>query len=104
MKLVRNATTYLDGVALKPEILKAMAIIDREHKRIAFSEAQFTSTLDGVHSSQSLHYMGMAVDLRIWWLDDVVKFVNILKAELGPDYKVILKLDHIHISFRPRRG
>ena len=104
MKLVKNATTYLDGVALKPEILRAMAIIDQVHKRVVLRQAEFTSTLDGVHSRKSLHYMGMAVDMRIWYLVDVGMFVDILKSELGPDYIVLEKPDHIHISFRPRRG
>ena len=105
MRLARNASVFSLGVTVKHEICWAMEVIDILHKEMTSFDATFTSIVDGKHSPQSLHYQGMAVDIRNWLLlpDSLEPFVKELKLRLGPDYKVIIERTHIHVSFRPTR-
>jgi hypothetical protein len=80
-----------------------MAIIDQEHIRVTGKEAEFTSIVDGVHSLKSLHYAGHAVDVRRWYLLDAEGFCEKLRTLLGKDYDVVLKANHIHVEFQPKR-
>jgi len=64
-----------------------------------------TAMMDGVHSRNSLHYAGNAVDfrtrdLRPKILNDIVKRI---KASLNEHYDVILHDTHLHVEFQPRR-
>ena len=105
MQLARSASVYSNGVSVKHEICRAMEIIDGLHETFTDTEAVFTSIVEGKHKKDSLHYMGMAVDVRIWYIEkaDRALFVVRLRDLLGPGYKVILERDHIHVSFRPNR-
>lgn len=68
------------------------------------SPTVITSLVDGIHSPTSRHYVGLAVDFRIWYIENHEQDVaqELIKA-LGPDYYVRLEEDHIHVSFKPRR-
>ena len=105
MRLVNDASIYAHGVAVKYETCKAMFIIDQEHKVWCNSEAEFTSIVDGKHSYKSLHYAGLACDLRIWYIDvdERKHFTGAIAHLLGPAYDVVLKPDHIHCEFQPKR-
>lgn len=88
---------------LQPEILLAIQEA-REVYRNFGATLVVTSLLDGQHSEDSLHYKGLAVDIRIRNLDERVWAVvaeQISKA-LGPEYDVVLESDHIHIEFDPK--
>jgi hypothetical protein len=63
-------------------------------------ELVVTSTTESVHSASSLHYFGLAVDLRTRYFDDVTKqkVYKTLIKELGEKYTVILEPTHIHVQ------
>jgi len=104
MRLVKNASVFSHGVAVRHEICAAMEIIDDLHKSVAGREAEFTSICDGIHSVKySLHYNGLAVDLRLWYLEDPKAFAEELQYLLGPQYQVRLEKYHIHCEFQPTR-
>ena len=105
MKLVRNASVYSHGVSVKHEICEAMYKIDRLHVVWTDREAEFTSIVDGIHSPKSLHYLGLASDLRIWYVNTgkLEAFTEAVEDLLGVSYFVLLEKDHMHISFRPTR-
>ena len=59
---------------------------------------------DEVHSRGSLHYDELALDLRIWNLDDPVRVADQLAAKLGRDFDVVYGPSHdthIHVEYDP---
>ncbi len=108
MRLVLNASVWSHGVAVKEEISRAMFLIDQEHKLVTGRDAEFTSIVDGKHHTNSLHYAGLACDLRTWYLGGIPErkiFAAAIAQLLGDDYDVVLKLKppHIHTEFQPTR-
>lgn len=90
-----------DGV--KWQTLRAMS----EAERImgAYGESTVTSLLDGKHSPNSLHYQGLAVDLRTRHLTQkqIIDVANDLKKALGNDYDVVIEKTHLHVEY-DRKG
>jgi len=68
-------------------------------------ELVVTAGLDGKHSKWSLHYYGMAVDLRSRYFSEATKKIaaDALQEELGSDYDVVLHSTHIHVEYDPDR-
>ena len=61
-----------------------------------------TSALDGEHSHGSLHYVGLAIDIRKRDLDFATDvFYEILKA-LPDGYDVVNESTHFHIEWQPK--
>ena len=61
-----------------------------------------TSAHDGTHMRKSLHYEGLALDLRTRYFrdkEDKIKFAQELRDRLGDDYDVVVERDHIHVEF-----
>jgi len=52
---------------------------------------------DGVHGSRSLHYDGLALDIRPFWDDIDGQQADYLNA----GYSVLFEGDHLHVSFDP---
>jgi hypothetical protein len=103
MKLKQGVT--LDS-RVKAPILYALGIAEvlfRQFNR----ELVVTSLTEGEHKTDSLHYKGLAADIRIRHLsaqeqrDVFVRFKNILDY-MGFD--VVLEADHIHIEFDFKKG
>ena len=97
-------------VGIKVETLLAIQVAQSIYIEAGF-ELVVNSLLDGTHMQNSLHYKGLAVDLRVpskcrrlkptSLLDWEAK--NAIKQALGSSYNVILELeDHIHIEFDPK--
>lgn len=64
-----------------------------------------TSLEEGTHKLGSLHYVGLAVDLRIRHLPNPREVYNDIKevlADIDERYQVILKNTHIHIEYDRR--
>ena len=67
-----------------------------------------TSALDSRHMTGSLHYKGLAVDLRTYTLpggyvgEGAQKATKLLKDRLGSDYDVVLESDHLHVEYDPK--
>ena len=68
-------------------------------------EVVVTSLRDGTHSDNSLHYKGLAVDLRTRHLteDQLTFWVQLLKTYLDPlGFDTVREDDHVHIEYDPK--
>lgn len=113
---------YLDGVKVKDgvntsklrfNILKAIPIVVA-----AFGEFDLTPRLTSTHErfngrlKNSKHYEHLAVDFGVWvWKEDERYFipgwhrkmiVERIVKDLGSEFDVVLKSDHIHIEYDPK--
>ena len=69
-------------------------------------EVTVTSAKDSIHSANSLHYVGLAIDIRTSdmknvalsakWID---KFLNVN----GKRFDIVLEVDHIHIELDEKK-
>lgn len=83
--------------AAMPIALQIVEPILKEHGQ----ELIITSMMDGEHSDMSLHYTGLAVDLRIWDIQNPHLCVDKMQKALGDNYDVVLEDTHIHMEFDP---
>jgi hypothetical protein len=68
-----------------------------------------TSMRDSRHMEKSLHYSGKAADLRLPSRYTTVansdeRVVADLRRALGPEWDVVLEVDHIHFEFDPKEN
>lgn len=100
-KVVDNQPEKLN---YSPFIERAMTIADAISMALDNKEIVVTSILDGVHSTRSLHYKGLAFDMRIHiYSQSVVKSImEELEYLLGKNYDVVLEKDHIHVEYDPK--
>lgn len=106
--VIIQITTIVDNepeeLTISPFIQRAMTIADAVSMADTKKEIVVTSILDGVHSSKSLHYKGLAFDLRthIYTQYEISKLMGNLRYMLGANYDVVLEKDHIHIEYDPK--
>jgi hypothetical protein len=83
-------------ILMMPKIEKLYEAIGKEFV--------ITSGTDGTHSIGSLHYKGLAVDIRLPYLTPNANkpFVEMIKLVLNIDFDVVLEKDHIHIEYDPK--
>jgi len=93
----------VEASGVQPEILLAIQEA-REVYRDLDAELIITSLLDGKHMVGSLHYKGLAVDLRTRHLssNDRMLAAARIRLALGPEYDVVLEKTHIHVEFQPK--
>lgn len=94
-----------DGVNIQGINIKVRPILiaaDKIWKKYG-QELVVTSGMDGTHSAGSLHYYGLALDLRTRYFNAVTKekVVKKLQEVLGCDYDVISHHSHIHVEYDP---
>jgi len=65
-------------------------------------ELVITSTYEGNHGIESLHYGHDAYDFRRPLTVNSGSLVS-LEDMLGPDFDIIWKADHIHIEYDPKK-
>lgn len=89
---------------LRPEILFAIIAAERVCAEMGV-DCVITACVDGVHQAGSLHYCGLALDLRSrdFRPGDADKAIARLKQCLGTDYDVVLEKDHIHVEFQQKQ-
>src|SRR3989304_4563403 len=92
-------------MTLPPHMQAALAILD-ETRRDALQylraeEAVVTSGKDGTHMATSLHYQGLAIDLRT--RDFVERWGFLLESQLGHGWDVVVEKDHIHLERDPKK-
>lgn len=90
-------------LALRPQMAQALPAIDKANKDTVGREAIVTSGTDGVHGHDSLHYVGLAIDIRT---RDLTKkqtewLAAKLREVLGKNFDVVIEKDHIHIEYDP---
>lgn len=93
---------------VKPELLFALMAIDSVFRERGV-EMVVTSITDGKHMQGSLHYVGMAADIRLPPLSLTQYILRQMRMSLGgnPDdnrvgeYDVVLENDHIHVEYDP---
>ena len=61
-----------------------------------------TSGKDSKHSENSLHYKGLAIDLRSRDMKNPKLVVKMLKMALDYELDIVLESDHIHIEYDPK--
>lgn len=88
---------------LKPQMAIAYTIASFVYARHG-KECTITSASDSQHGPNSLHYQGLALDLRTSSLPptDVATVHRELKIALGPQFDCVLEQDHLHIEFDPK--
>lgn len=66
-------------------------------------EAVVTSANDGVHSRQTLHDDGRAIDIRSRHIpsEDQQLILSQLQSTLGDEWDVVLESDHFHLEYDP---
>ena len=90
---------------LRPEIVFALAEL-REVCREFKAPFVVTSGTDCKHGTGSLHYVGLAADLRR--TDDPLRpgLAEQMRAAferaLGAEFDVVLEKDHFHCEFQPK--
>jgi hypothetical protein len=89
---------------LRPEILIAVVAAERVCAEMGV-DCVITACVDSVHQAGSLHYCGLAVDLRSrdFRPGDADKAITRIRQCLGADYDVVLENDHIHLEYQPKQ-
>lgn len=89
----------IDKGAMTPVLVEALLFLEGLDKRLII-----TSGLDGKHSTNSLHYVGRALDIRTRHLQPLHRTLlkRHLKDRLGPDYDVVLEKTHLHVEYDPK--
>lgn len=95
----------VDLRGIKPQMAIAYTIacgVYAKHGSIGM--CVITSASDGVHGPNSLHYKGLALDLRTRNLiPAMVPLIHRdLKLALGDQFDVVLEDDHFHCEFDPK--
>ena len=64
-----------------------------------------TSCNDGTHSSGSLHFIGHAVDIRTWGIQNRLKDIKKRFKQAFPsdEFDFVIEKDHIHLEFQPKK-
>lgn len=91
----------VDITRLKRQMRRPLNDIDRAYIDITGSEAVISSTYEGNHSAASLHYANLAVDFRLPG-KNITEVIDRLKPDLGPNYDIVLRSNHIHIEHDPK--
>ena len=83
---------------VKPEIVLALQIAESVWQAQCGQPLVVTSVTDGRHMPESLHYQGLAADLRLPSVPDLEALRSALAVALGPEFDVILERDHYHLE------
>ncbi len=92
----------MDGI--RPEIVAIFPVVEEVYK-YAEMVCVLTSAREGVHSSNSLHPKGFAVDFR-YTAGTVYRdaeIANMIRDALPDEYDVIPEDDHIHVEYDLKR-
>lgn len=89
---------------LRTEMYRLLPVIDYINQSVTGRGVIITSTTDGKHMKGSLHYQGLAVDIRTRDLSEsMIKVLCFqLKTALYLLCDVIFESDHIHIEYQPK--
>lgn len=91
----------VDLRGLQPQMAVAAMIAEGVWAMHGKTELTITSGAEGKHMTNSLHYKGLAIDIRLPSADPAAA-VLALRANLGAQFDVVLEVDHIHLEFDPK--
>jgi hypothetical protein len=100
----------IDGIA--PETIVGLMVAEGAYLETVgaidkTAEMVVTSVRDGQHSAHSLHYRGLAADLRTRGIRTHLRdaWLSMVQRRLGfLGFDVVLEPDHIHVEFDPKYG
>lgn len=83
-------------------ILKALPDIETIFRGHGL-DTVITSARDGEHMTNSLHYIGKAIDIRTREISPFIlaEIHRECQDGLGSDYDVVLEKNHLHVEFDP---
>lgn len=96
---------------VQPQMVVAAMVVCSIYEEAGY-DCTITSGNDGVHSTGSLHYRGLALDFRTRNVpedlrDDLQRAVQVaLNGEASNfvgDYDVVLEKTHLHVEYDPQR-
>lgn len=94
-------------LGIKPEILLGLKIVEKVFSSLGY-DVILTEATGGMHMHESLHYVGLAVDLRSKHMLNIDKTTVIAKisSELE-DFDFIIEnegteREHFHLEFQPK--
>ena len=99
MKIKNGANIQGIDIKMRP-VLIAAEDVWKDHGQ----ELVVTCGMDGEHSAGSLHYYGLAVDLRTHYFileKERHEVAAELRVRLSQDYDVIVHDSHIHVEYDP---
>ncbi len=88
---------------IRPEMIIALLVAAEVYREVADEELVITEVTGGKHGRNSLHYVGLAVDLRTRYFDNVTVLAvhKKIQQKLGSQFDVVLEKTHMHIEFQP---
>lgn len=107
MKVIKDSASVR---GLAPQVFHAWDVFNELYKDRGYSECVLTSGTDSRHGYGSLHYVGLAIDIRSNVLKSVEEKKQILglaQRALGSEYDVVLedlggRNEHYHIEYQPK--
>ena len=91
----------------EPEVIRMLDVARKTAPMLERGIVWITSANDSGHVIGSLHFQNRAFDIRIkniighMWVEARL-WAERIQAELGPDYDIILGLDHLHLEYDPK--
>lgn len=91
-----------DGVELPP-MIKLLVVVEDVYEAHGYP-AVITSGTEGKHSTNSLHYVGKALDFRTRFLRPMEKaeITQNIANILGDDFDVVPERRHLHVEYDPK--
>ena len=89
---------------LRVEMLVAWVTAEKVYSQLNV-DCVLTEGTGGKHGVGSLHYVGLAIDLRTRnFLNTRIEkeVADEIRERLGSQYDVVLEDDHIHIEYQPK--
>jgi hypothetical protein len=87
---------------LRVEALLAFMVASSVMADMQLPDCVLTCATDSQHMPGSLHYVGLAIDIRTAGVPEPLKLVARLRTALNQEFDVVLESDHIHIEFQPK--
>lgn len=92
---------------VRPEMSFAMIVVHQVYRELDNMEnCVITSCTDGEHSKGSDHYVGLALDVRVWGFNREQRALatEMILERLTDEFEVFDEDTHIHIGFDPQKG
>jgi len=88
---------------IQPEMIIALMVANDVYSKYD-TPCGITEGTGGKHGTGSLHYVGLAIDIRtrniVGGKEEFI--AQQIRVNLGEQYDVVLESDHIHIEFQPK--